>query len=177
MNQKVFYVKRKCLTAIIHLSPTLSVLSLFSSLHCGTWGSINKSSLCGGALNPCTASVLLQQERARTHAHESLTNIITPANTVNTLPQRAPTSALFSPSSFNKSMTKLMNKPHQPFFTFPSKFRFTDAAPLLTSCYCSSLHKHVNQLSIVESRILNLLRHYDRVIMGMMQPWVLLSHY
>lgn len=67
-----------------------------------------------------------------THSDRSLTNIITPANTVNTLPRRAPTSALFSNGSFNKSNTKLMNKPHQP---FPRLFLQTSDLQTLPRCW------------------------------------------
>lgn len=92
--------------SILHLSCLslffLSVLALF------TWGSINNHHLCGVALNPQTASVLQQEHAKHTHTldhtHAASTSIISPppprffpANTVSMLPQRASSSALFSP--------------------------------------------------------------------------------
>lgn len=101
----------------------LVVLALF------TRGSINKRHLCGVALNPRTPSVPLQQEWAKAHKHAphhtyaALTSIIIPPPLVFSLLARGarclnePHHQLFSllVSASYKSMTKLMNKPHQPF--------------------------------------------------------------
>lgn len=115
---------------IVHLFH-LSRLSLFLLvvLALFTRGSINKRHLCVVALNPRTLSVPLQQEWAKAHKHAlhhtyaALTSIIIPPPLVFSLLARGarclnePHHQLFSllVSASYKSMTKLMNKPHQPF--------------------------------------------------------------
>lgn len=114
-------------SVFLHLSRLSLFLVIVLALF--TRGSINKRHLCGVALNPHTPSVPLQQEWAKAHKHATTQHICSPDKHYYPphthfplLAQGArcliePHHQLFSllVSASYKSMTKLMNKPHQPF--------------------------------------------------------------